>query len=207
MRDYSSHVEASIACCADVSEVSFGTGRDGACEALGGSVSLSRHDVREYYISEDLVPTTQASSETDVPRFALQSSDLELELPSSSALPSSTASRILDSDLSRFQLQWCLESAINNDVIHNLSQGLYSVTYISSKFALPKSRVVEMVGLGLAQAAKEFTLSQWETASSFCLEVIRHSNAQCAFLVSCFGVLSPPPSVFQLLSISRYVHD
>ena len=183
-----------------MNEVSFGAGRDGACAALGGSAFISSHDVREYYISKDLVLTAQASLETDVPRFALQSSDLDLELPSSSVLPSSTASRILDSDLSRFQLQWCLESAINNDVIHNFSQGLYSVTYISSKFALPKSRVVEMVGLGLTQAANEFTLSQWQTASSFCLEVIRYSNAQCAFLVSDFG----SPSFPQCPSISTY---
>ena len=184
MRDYSSHVEASIAYCEDVSEVGFGAGRDGACAALGNSNSISRHDVREYYISKDLVLTAQASSETDVPRFALQSSVLDLELPSSSALPPSTASRILDSDLSGFQIQCCLESAINNGVIHNFSQSLYSVTYISSKFGLPKSRVVEIVGLGRTQAAKDSTLSQWETASSFCLEVIRYANAQCAFLVS-----------------------
>ena len=170
MRDYSSHVEASISFCDDVSALGNGTGRDSACLHLGCSPPVTRHDVREYYISKDLALTASASSGSDVPRFALQSSALELELPSSSSLPPSTTAKILDTDLSRFQLQWCLESAINNDVVHNFSQGLYSVTCLSSKFALPKSRVVEVVGLGLTQAAQEFTLPQWETASSVCLE-------------------------------------
>ena len=60
------------------------------------------------------------------------------------------------------------------------------MTYLSSKFALPKSRVVEVVGLGQTQAARDFTLSQWETASSFCLEVVRYSNSKCSFLVNYF---------------------
>ncbi len=60
------------------------------------------------------------------------------------------------------------------------------MTYLSSKFVLSKSRAVEVVGLGLTQAAKEFTMAQWETASSFCLEVVRCSNAKCSFLVSRF---------------------
>ena len=201
VRDYSPHVESSIAYCEVASEVGFGAGRDGACAVLGGSSSISRHDVREYYISKNLVLTTQAASDVDVPRFANQTSDLESELPSSSTLPPSATARILDSDLSRFQIQWCLESAINNDVVHNFSQGLYSVTYISSKFALPKSRVVEVVGLGLTQAAKDFTLPQWETVSSFCFEVISYSNAQCAFLVRhflfCFEMCSDSINVYR----------
>ncbi len=158
------------------------------CAETGCALPVSRHDVREYFISGDLMLTAGSISESDVPRFTLQSSALELELPSSDNMPPSTMTQILDTDLSRFRLQWCLESAINNDVIYNFSPGIYSVTYLSSKFALPKSRVVEVVGLGLTQAAKEFTLAQWETASSFCLEVVRYSNAKCSFLVSRFAL-------------------
>ena len=69
-------------------------------------------------------------------------------------------------------------------MLHNFSQGLNAVTYLSSRFVLPKSKVVEIVGLGLTKAAQSFTMIQWETASSDSLEVIRYKNAKCSFLVS-----------------------
>ena len=179
-------VESAVSYCDDVTASSYGSPRDAMCTETGCDFPVSRHDVPEYYISRDLMLTAGSTSESNVPRFALQSPALEFELPSSDSLPPSTVAQILDLDLSRFQLQWCPESAINNDVIHIFSQGLYSMTYLSSKFALPKSRVVKVVCLGLTQAAKDFTLSQWATASSFFLEVARYSNAKYSFLVSYF---------------------
>ena len=110
----------------------------------------------------------------------LQTSELEPKLPLSGRLSASATSRILDPDLTRFQLQCCLES--NNE--HRCYPQLFPVTYLSHKFALPKFGVVEVVGLGLTQAAKEFTLSKLETAWSFCLETVRYDNALCSFLVS-----------------------
>ena len=177
-------MESSISYCDDVCELPYGAGRDAVSVETGGQQSISRHDVREYYISRDIALTSSSANDVEVPHFSLQSSALQLELPTSSTLPLSAKLHILNSDLAKFQLQWCLESSIKNDVVHNFSQGLYSVTYLSSKFAVPKSRVVEVIGLGLTDAAREFTLPQWETASALCLEVIRYSNARCSFLVS-----------------------
>ncbi len=149
---------------------------------------VSRHEVREYDISRDVSLSATAAEDAETPRFLVQSSSGLLELPSSNILPPSTISGITYSDLLKFQIHWSLESSINNDVPHNFTHGLYAVTYLSSRFVLPKSRVVQIVGLGLNRAAEGYTMIQWETALSHCLEVIRYKSARCSFLVSlaCF---------------------
>ncbi len=192
MRDYSVRVEADISYCNDVSVVVFGYGREEALRGLGKGSRISKHDVREYYISKDLRLPDNSVEEAGVPHFQLSSSELETELPTSSILPASASSAIIFSDLYQFQLQWCLESSINNNVLHNFCQGLYATTYISSRFAIPKTRVIEVVGMGLTEASEIFTLPQWETAFSFSLEIIRYKNARCAFLVSSIPFVSFP---------------
>ncbi len=153
-------------------------------DQTGCSGTVSRHDVREYYISRDVNLSASSAEDSGTPRFSVQSSAGELELPTSHSLPPSSVTEIIESDLHRFQIQWSLESSINNDVLHNFTQRLYAVTYLSSRFVLPKSRVVEIVGLGLTRAVQSFTMVQWETAFSYGLEVIRYRNAVCSFLVS-----------------------
>ena len=147
MRDYSTRVEADISYCDDLSEVSYGHGRDVAIREIGRGSRISKHDVREYYISRDITLADDYVETSGVPHFQISSSALETELPLSSALPGSASSAIIFSDLYRFQLQWCFESSINNNLLHNFCQGLYATTYISSRFAIPKTRVVEVIGL------------------------------------------------------------
>ena len=184
MRDYSSRSEASIAYCVDVTEVRFGEGREIIEAQTSSNRPVFRHEVREYYISRDISLSGTSAEDAEMPHFLLQSSSGELELPSSEALPPSAITNILESDIAKFQIHWSLGSSINNDVLHNFSQGLYAVTYLSSRFVLPKSRVIEIVGLGLTKAAQSFTMIQWETAFSYSLEVIRYKNSECSFLVS-----------------------
>ncbi len=149
----------------------------------GNNRPVSRHEVREYYISRDISLSSSSAEDSETPRFLVQSSSCELELPSSEALPLSANANIMESDLTKFQTHWSLESSLNKNVLRNFTQGLYAVTYLSSRFVLPKSRVVEIVGLGLTKAAQSFTMIQWETAFSYSLEVIRYKNAECSFLV------------------------
>ncbi len=184
MRDYSTRVEADIAYCDDISVVVYGHGRDVAIREIGRGSRISKDDVREYYISRDVTLADDSVEASGVPHFQITSSASETELPVSSSLPGSASSAIIFSDLYQFQLQWCLESSINNNVLHNFCQGLYATTYISSRFAIPKTRVIEVIGLGLTEASEIFTLPQWETAFSFALEVIRYKNSRCSFLVS-----------------------
>ncbi len=202
VRDYSSRSEASIAYCDDVMEVRYGEGREMMRSQTGCASSVTRHEVREYYISRDVNLSASSAEDSETLRFSVQSSSCELELPTSQVLPPSTIAKIIESDLVKFPIQWSLESSINNDVIHNFTQGLYAVTYLSSKFVLPKSRVVEIVGLGLTEAAKHFTMGQWETAFSYSLEVIRYKNATCSFLVCLFCLFFSKRSPS---SFSRYV--
>ncbi len=83
VRDYSSHVESAISYCDDITASSYGSRRDAMCTETGCALPVSRHEVREYCISRDLMLTAGSTSESDVPRFALQSSALELEMPAS----------------------------------------------------------------------------------------------------------------------------
>ncbi len=140
--------------------------------------------MREYYISRDVTLADDSVETSGVPHFQITSSALKTELPVSSSLPGSASSAIIFSDLYQFQLQWCLESSINNNVLHNFCQGLYATTYFSFRFAIPKTRINEVIGLGLTEASEIFTLPQWETAFSFALEVFRYKNSRWSFLVS-----------------------
>ncbi len=48
MRDYSTRVEADISYCDDISEVTYGHGREVAVREIGRRSRISKHDVREY---------------------------------------------------------------------------------------------------------------------------------------------------------------
>ncbi len=85
-RDYSSHVESAIAYCDDVRELHYGAGRDSMCAETGSQKPVSPQDVREYYISHDAALSVNSPSDTEVPRFSLQSS---VSLPTSSSVPPS----------------------------------------------------------------------------------------------------------------------
>ncbi len=67
-------MESSISYCDDVCGLSYGAGRDIVRVEKGGQQSISRHDVREYYVSRDVALTSSSASDVDVPRFSLQSS-------------------------------------------------------------------------------------------------------------------------------------
>ncbi len=88
------------------------------------------------------------------------------------------------SELDAFQGSWFLESSVNDGVVHNIIQGLYATTYASSRFALPKDRVLETLGVGVANAPRQFTKRDWETAVSYSLEILQNKDASCSFLVS-----------------------
>ncbi len=69
VRDYSTRVEADIAYCDDVSVVLYGHSRDVAVRELGKGSRISKHDVREYYISKDLVLADVSIETSGVPHF------------------------------------------------------------------------------------------------------------------------------------------
>ncbi len=101
----------------------------------------------------------------------------------SSAIPQRLVNSMFASDLEEFQSSWCLESSINDNVIHNFIQGLYATTYVSGRFALPKDRIVEVLGIGVSNAAKHFSKREWETAVSYSLEILQYKDALCSSLV------------------------
>ena len=85
--DYSSHSEASIAYCVDVTEVRFGEGREIMQTQTSSNRPVSHHEVREYYISRDISLSGTSAEDAETPHFLVQSSSGELELQSSEALP------------------------------------------------------------------------------------------------------------------------
>ncbi len=121
MRDYSSHTEASIAYCDNIMDIRYGEGRDVMLAQTGCSITITRHEVSEFYISRDVNLSASSAEDSETPRFMFQSSSGDLELPTSQVLPPSTVSGIMESDLVKFQIQRSLESSINNDVIHNFT--------------------------------------------------------------------------------------
>ncbi len=60
------------------------------------------------------------------------------------------------SDLEESQGSWCLGSSINDKMVHNFVQVLYATTYVSNRSALPKDRILEVLGVGVANAARHF---------------------------------------------------
>ena len=101
------------------------------------------------------------------------SQELEPGIVDSALLPRHTVDSMFSSDLDAFQCSWCLESSVNDGVVHNFIQGLYTTTYVSSRFALSKDRVVEILGVGVANAVRHFTKREWETAVSDSLEILQ----------------------------------
>ena len=100
---------------------------------------------------------------------------------------------MFSSDVKEFHSSWCPESSINDNVIHNFIQGLYATTYVSGRFALPKDRIAEVLGIGVENTARQFSKREWETAVSYILETLQYKDALCSFLVSflfCFPYLS-----------------
>ena len=172
---------------------------------IGSSKRWTLHNVREFYISRDINLSSSSAEDSETPRFSVQSASNELELPKSSSLPPSADTGTMESELCKFQIQCSLESSINKDVLHKFTQGLYAVTHLSSKFALPKSRVAEKVGSGLTRAAKNFTMTQWETTTSYSLEVFRYKNTVCSFLVSFFFPFFVSPFIMFTYLCHRYV--
>ncbi len=176
-------VPSEVQYCSDSFEIAIGQGR-GIVAGQRSEVSLSRSEIRDYYLSQDEANITKSlDTSQGLPRFNVVSQELEPGIVDSTVLPKHTVESMFSSDLDAFQTSWCLESSINDGVIHNFIQGLYATTYISGRFALPKERVVEILGVGVSNAMRHFTKREWETAVSYSLEILQYKDALCSFLV------------------------
>ncbi len=103
------------------------------------SGSISRSVVRDCYLRQDEISINRSLENTHgLPRFKVFSQELEANTVDRSAIPQRLVNSMFASDLEEFQSSWCLESSINDNVIHNFIQGLYATTYVSGRFALPK---------------------------------------------------------------------
>ncbi len=92
----------------------------------------------------------------------------------STVLPKHTVDLMLSSDSDVFQCSWHLEKSVNDELIHNFIQGLYAMTYVSRRFALPKDRVVDFVGVGVSNAVPNFNKREWETAALYNPEILQY---------------------------------
>ncbi len=170
--------------CSDASKIYIGQGRaivsEQHCDA-----AISRSELRDYYLQEDKAAIEDSlNSSHGLPRFNVVSQELEPGIVDSAFLPRHTVESMFSSELDAFQCSWCLESSVNDGVVHNFIQELYATTYVSSRFALSKDRVVEILGVGVTNAARHFAKREWETAVSYSLEILQYKDALCSFLVS-----------------------
>ena len=129
-----------------------------AQQSSGGS--LSRSAIRDYFFQRDEISINKSLENTHgLPRFKILSQVLEPSTVESSIIRSRPVNFMLSSDLEKFESSRCLNSSINDNVIHNFIQGLYATTYVSGRFALRKDRIVEVLGIGVANAARHFILN------------------------------------------------
>ena len=129
--------------CSDASEITVGQGR-GMISGRHCDAAISRSELREYYLRQDKAAIEESlDTSHGLPRFNVVSQELEPGNVDSALLPRHTVDSMFSSDLDAFQCSWCLESSVNDGVVHNFIQGLYATTYVSSRFALSKDRVVE----------------------------------------------------------------
>ena len=142
VRDYSKIIPSDVKYCRDAFEIIVGQGKGVVShQSTGGD--LSRAMVRDYYLRQDEICINKSLENAHgLPRFKVFSSELEANTVDSSSIPQRLVNSMFASDLEEFQSSWCLESSINDNVIHNFIQGLYATTYVSGRFALPKDRIV-----------------------------------------------------------------
>ncbi len=142
-------IPSEVQYCSDASKIEVGEGKGIAagrrCEA-----SISRSEVRGYYLQQDRVAIEQSlDTSQGLPRFNVVSHELQPGVIDSTILPKHTVDSMFSSDLDAFQLSWSFESSVNDGVMNNFIQGLYATTYVSSRFALPKDLIVEVLGVGV----------------------------------------------------------
>ncbi len=177
-------IPSEVQYCSDASNIAVGKGK-GIVAGQRCEAAVSRSEVRDYYLRQDNVAIKQSlDTSQGLPRFIVVSHELKPGVVDSTVLPKHTVDSMYCSDLDAFQCSWCLETSMNDEVFHNFIKGLSATTYVSSRFALPKDRVVEIVGVGVANASRHFTKREWETAVSNSPEILQYEDASCSFLVS-----------------------